>query len=54
MSSVKSKELKKIIEEFREYLQTEQAGSHLDYLRIKEPKEVKEIFEKLKSMDRDR
>jgi len=53
MELVKSKKLEKIIEEFREYLQTDEARSHLDYLKIKEPKETKEVFEQLKKMNRN-
>jgi hypothetical protein len=46
--------MQEIIKEFREqYLNTEKGGSHLSYLKEKEPKETREILEKLKSLDKN-
>jgi len=48
----KSLELIKIIEEFKRYLKTEEEKKfHLNYLKEKEPKETKQILEKLKVLD---
>jgi len=52
MSNHKSPEVIKIIEAFREYLKTDQARSHTHDLKIKEPKETKEILERLKGLKR--
>lgn len=51
MMQQKSPELERIIEEFRSFLQTNTAKSHIDYLKNKEPKETKEILEKLRSIN---
>lgn len=42
----------KIIEEFREYLKTEEGKSHLSYLKEKEPRETKEVLLKLKNIEK--
>jgi len=49
----KSLELIKIIEEFKKYLKTEEGKFHLNYLKEKEPKETKQILEKLKTLPKD-
>lgn len=46
-------EVVRIIEEFRQYLNTEEARSHLNWLKEREPKETKDILEKLRSLPRD-
>jgi len=53
MEDQKSLELIKIIEEFRKYLQTEEAKSHIRDLKLKEPKETKQILEDLRKLDKD-
>jgi hypothetical protein len=50
MNQQKSPEIIKIIEEFREYLKTEEGKYHLSYLKEKEPKETKEVLLKLQNM----
>ncbi len=53
MSQHKSLEIAKIIEEFRNYLNTEEGKSHLKYLKEKEPRETREVLEKLKNLPKD-
>jgi len=53
MTQQKSLEIMKIIEEFREYLKTEEGKYHLSYLKEKEPRETKEVLEKLKTLPKD-
>ncbi|MGB9878677.1 MAG: hypothetical protein ACPLGZ_01700, partial [Candidatus Pelagibacter ubique] len=48
-----SSEVERTIEEFRQYLNTEEAKSHLNWLKEKEPREVKEVLEKLKGLPKD-
>ncbi|MGB9914658.1 MAG: HNH endonuclease family protein [Candidatus Bathyarchaeales archaeon] len=43
-------EIAKIIQEFREYLHTEEGQGHLNYLKEKEPRETREILQKLKEL----
>jgi len=50
---MKSKEVERIIIEFGEYLKTDEAQLHLDYLTTKEPKETKEILERLGAMNKN-
>jgi hypothetical protein len=52
MSNHRSPEIIKIIKAFREYLKSDQAKSHIHVLKIKEPRETKEILEQLKSLKR--
>jgi hypothetical protein len=51
-AAIKLTEIEAVIEEFREYLETDEAKSHLDYLCNKEPRQTKEIFDKLKTLKR--
>jgi len=46
-------EVVRIIEEFRQYLNTEEAKSHLNWLKEREPEEAKDILEKLRSLPKD-
>jgi hypothetical protein len=49
----KSPEIAKIIEDFRAYLNSDNGKHHLNYLKEKEPREVKEVLEKLKGLPKD-
>jgi len=46
-------ELSKIIHDFNIYLKTDEAKGHIAYLKEKEPRETKEILEKLKKLSKD-
>jgi len=46
-------EVRQIIEDFREYLKTDEGESHLIYLRETEPREAKEVLQKLHSLQKD-
>lgn len=50
---MESQEVTKIIKEFQRYLNTEEGKSHLSYLKDKEPKETKEVLEKLKTLPKN-
>ena len=43
----------KIIESFRNQLDTEKGKAHIAWLREREPREVKEVLAKLKEMPKD-
>lgn len=47
---MESNEMKGIIEEFQHYLSTEKAKSHLYILKKKEPEEVKEVLDRLRTL----
>lgn len=49
----KSLQIEQLINEFKNYLKTEEAKGHLKYLKEKEPKETKEILEKLKTLPKE-
>jgi len=51
---MESTKIGEIIEGFRRHLNTEKAKSHISWLREKEPREVKEILNKLQSLPRAR
>jgi len=49
-----SQEVVRLIQEFREqYLNSEEGKVHLDYLKVREPKETREVIERLKSLPKD-
>ena len=50
---MESREIGEIIEGFRRYLETEEGKSHLAWLKEREPKEVKEVLEKLRALPKD-
>jgi hypothetical protein len=50
---MKSNEIGEIIEGFLHHLTTEEAKSHLSWIREKEPKEVQEVLQKLKALPKD-
>jgi len=50
---MESKEIGEIIEGFQRHLTTEEGKFHLSWLREKEPKEVQEVLEKLKTLPKD-
>ncbi len=50
---MESKEIGEIIEGFQRHLTTEKGKFHLSWLREKEPKEVQEVLEKLKTLPKD-
>jgi hypothetical protein len=50
MSQQQSSQLAKTFEEFRNYLVTDKGKYHLSYLKEKEPKETRELLEKLKTL----
>lgn len=53
MNQQKSPEIVKIIEEFRRYLKTEEAKSHLNWLKERESEETEGILEKLRNLSKD-
>lgn len=50
MSQQGASQLAKIFEEFRSYLKTDQGKRHILYLKEKEPRETREVLQKLRSL----
>lgn len=53
MAQQESSELVKSIEEFRNYLKTDEGKYHINYLKEKEPQETRELLTKLKTLSKD-